>query len=659
MSTSTAIELGSMPAARSQQAISSDDNTNDQDADPILQASRINDSAVPDGGQGWVIIAGCTTVSFWMGGTSYSWGVIQGALIEQGVSTPAVLSFVGSLSAALVSGMAIVNSRMMRVLGAQKTGMAGIFLLGLSALVSSFTFANVGALFATSGVVCGLGLSLCFTTISVAPAQYFSRKRGLANGIVFAGGGVGGAVVTYSLDVLIHRLGTGWAFRVFAITTLITGMPGAYLVKERVPYRSTGFVDWSLFRSFTFFIIFLVGAIGTFPLLVPPFFIPLYSKSIGLSSSAGAGLLAGFNLASAVGRICCGLLCDRLGALNVLFLSFVLTGISMLAIWPISTSLGPMIVFVTLNGMSNGAFFSTMPTVVGNVFGSARVSVAMSMVVTGWVGGYLMGSPIAGYILEAYGGAEQGLKAYRPAMFYAVLTTSPPERYTKPSVNPTLKMATDAAAKPKKPASALNTGYLILYNFVSAVAWSVVLGRTVALFTLRGPGFVYLGVGEWTRWTQTVAGMEVLHSLLGVVRAPFLTTAMQVASRFLLVWAIVDVFPFLAQSPFYSSMLVAWSTTEIIRYSFFALSLSGLQPKALTWLRYNTFFVLYPVGIFSECTLIWLATGPAGEINELYKWALYAILAIYVPGSYILYSHMMNQRRKVMRNLKAQSGKAQ
>lgn len=118
----------------------------------------------------------------------------------------------------------------------------------------------------------------------------------------------------------------------------------------------------------------------------------------------------------------------------------------------------------------------------------------------------------------------------------------------------------------------------------------------------------------------------------GVVRASFITTLMQVASRFLLVWAIVDVFPFLALSPFYSSMLIAWSVTEIIRYSFFALSLSGYQPKFLTWLRYNTFFVLYPVGIFSECILIWFATEPAGNINELYKWALYAILVIYVPG---------------------------
>lgn len=79
-----------------------------------------------------------------------------------------------------------------------------------------------------------------------------------------------------------------------------------------------------------------------------------------------------------------------------------------------------------------------MPTVVANVFGSARAAVVMSMILTSWIGGYLMvrcmpmlfkvkklltlsqqGGPIAGYLLEAYGGAEGGLEAFRPAMFYA------------------------------------------------------------------------------------------------------------------------------------------------------------------------------------------------------------------------------------------------
>lgn len=109
---------------------------------------------------------------------------------------------------------------------------------------------------------------------------------------------------------------------------------------------------------------------------------------------------------------------------------------------------------------------------------------------------------------------------------------------------------------------------------------------------------------------------------------------MQVASRYLLVWGIIYPFPWLARSPFYTSMLLAWSVTEVIRYSFFALSLSGFQPKSLVWLRYNTFFVLYPVGILSECALIYAGAEPARRYGELIPYVNYAILAIYIPGEW-------------------------
>ena len=107
---------------------------------------------------------------------------------------------------------------------------------------------------------------------------------------------------------------------------------------------------------------------------------------------------------------------------------------------------------------------------------------------------------------------------------------------------------------------------------------------------------------------------------------------MQVSSRFLLVWAIVHPFPHLARSPLYTTMLLAWSVTEVIRYSYFALTLAGAQPGALVWLRYNTFYVLYPMGIASEVGLVWKAIEPAGQLNELFPLVLYGILAVYVPG---------------------------
>ncbi|PHH63905.1 hypothetical protein CDD81_5353 [Ophiocordyceps australis] len=409
-STETAVQR------RSQHGASNNESQSSQD---ILEASRLADSSVPDGGYGWVVVSACAVVTWWAVGMCYSWGVIQDALVLAGVSKASTLAYVGSLSVSLISGLAIINARIMSLVGAQRSALAGIFLLGVAEVLSSFAISSLPGLFFTSGVLLGLGISLCFMVTSAMPAQYFWRRRGLANGVVFAGAGVGGAVTSLALGGLIEHLGTAWAYRILGAVTLLTGLPAAWLVKERLPIRKSNLVDWKLFRDLSFVIVFAGGAIATFPLLVPPFFLPLYSRSVGLSASTGAALVAGFNLSSAVGRVLCGFLCDCIGPLNTLLLTLLVNGLSMLTIWPATRGLALLAVFVIISGAANGGFFATMPTVVGNVFGSQRVSVAMGMIVTGWGAGYLMGAPIAGYLLDAYGGESGGLGAYRPAMFYA------------------------------------------------------------------------------------------------------------------------------------------------------------------------------------------------------------------------------------------------
>jgi very-long-chain (3R)-3-hydroxyacyl-CoA dehydratase len=245
---------------------------------------------------------------------------------------------------------------------------------------------------------------------------------------------------------------------------------------------------------------------------------------------------------------------------------------------------------------------------------------------------------------------------------------------------PPKQQSTATKSKPKPPAGPLKTGYLILYNALSAAAWAAVLSRTVktTIHSAEGPDAVFGENAEFTKWVQTGALLEVLHSLFGkfslhsslrslvvlleklsltihptgVVRAPLSSTVMQVASRILLVWGIGEHFPSAANHWAYATMLVAWSVTEVIRYSYFAFNLAASPPDILTWLRYNTFFILYPLGIASECWLINRSRVPAAQQSEYLEWGLWAILAIYVPGAYYLYSYMIVQRRKALRALK-------
>ncbi|GFG00814.1 hypothetical protein IFM53868_10861 [Aspergillus udagawae] len=415
----TAVELSTLRQNIEERQRSPNFSAPEPEADEVIQQLLIADSQVPDGGYGWVLICACAVVTWWFVGASYTWGVMQAALVEKNGHSSSTLAFVGSLCPACISLLAVPNARVIRLIGARVTALLGIFLLGLGSILSGFVTNSVAGLFMTWGFVGGLGTSLCFMVVSVTPAQYFKAKRGIANGIVYAGGGLGGTVISFILDALLQSVGIAWTFRVLGFMIMSTGLPAAWLIKERAPIKPAKMVEWSLFKDVRFAVLFATGAIGTFPLFVPAFFLPLYTNSLGLPSSAGAGLVAAFNFCSAIGRLSCGFACDRLGSLNTLFLSLLLSALSIFVLWPVSSSIGPLVGFVVINGSANGGFFSTIPTVVGNVFGLARMPVAVGMIVSGWLGGYLLGAPIAGYILNASGGQEGGIGAYRPAIFYA------------------------------------------------------------------------------------------------------------------------------------------------------------------------------------------------------------------------------------------------
>lgn len=81
-------------------------------------------------------------------------------------------------------------------------------------------------------------------------------------------------------------------------------------------------------------------------------------------------------------------------------------------------------------------------------------------------------------------------------------------------------------------------------------------------------------------------------------------------------------------------MVLSWSFTEVLRYVFYALNLLGSEPYPLLWLRYTTFYLLYPTGASSEATLIF-STLPS--FSDFSSWGLAdyfrgAMFCIWWPG---------------------------
>ncbi|CAA2940827.1 very-long-chain (3R)-3-hydroxyacyl-CoA dehydratase PASTICCINO 2A-like [Olea europaea var. sylvestris] len=208
--------------------------------------------------------------------------------------------------------------------------------------------------------------------------------------------------------------------------------------------------------------------------------------------------------------------------------------------------------------------------------------------------------------------------------------------------------------------------YLTIYNWTVFIGWLQVFYLSVKTLKESGHEHVYAAVEKPLLWAQSAALLEILHGLIGLVRSPVSATLPQISSRLYVAWGILWSFPEIRTHFLVSSLVISWSITEIIRYSFFGLKEAfGSAPSWLLWLRYSTFLIMYPTGISSEVGLIYNALPYMKEslkysISMPNKWNFsfdyyylaLGVLGIYVPGSPHLYGYMLGQRKKALAKAK-------
>ncbi|KAL8167630.1 hypothetical protein V2J09_009129 [Rumex salicifolius] len=210
--------------------------------------------------------------------------------------------------------------------------------------------------------------------------------------------------------------------------------------------------------------------------------------------------------------------------------------------------------------------------------------------------------------------------------------------------------------------SLLRRVYLSIYNWAVFFGWAQVLFFAVKTLKEEGYEHVYDAVEKPLLLAQSAAVLEIFHSLVGLVRSPISATLPQILSRLFLVWGVLYRFPEIRIHFLVSSLVLSWSLTEIIRYSFFGLKEAfGFTPSFLLWLRYSTFLVLYPSGISSEVGLAFLSLPYVKTSEQFcvrmpnmwnfsfdYYYACILAILLYVPGSPHMYTYMLGQRKRIL-----------
>ncbi|XP_066211904.1 monocarboxylate transporter 12 isoform X2 [Saccopteryx leptura] len=292
-------------------------------------------------------------------------------------------------------------------------------------------------------MLCGLGFALCYSPAIAMVGKYFSRRKALAYGIAMSGSGIGTFILAPVVQLLIEQFSWRGALLILGGFVLNLCVCGALMrpitLKEdhtipeqnhvcrtqkqdfnkRVSPCSRLTKEWvqtclccSLQQEYSFLLMsdFIVLAIsvlfmayGCSPLFV--YLVP-YALSVGVSHQQAAFLMSTLGVIDIIGNITFGWLTDRRFLKNYQYVCYLfavgLDGLCYLCL-PVLQSLPLLVPFSCTFGYFDGAYVTLIPVVTAEIVGTTSLSSALGVVYFLHAVPYLVSPPIAGWLVDTTG----------------------------------------------------------------------------------------------------------------------------------------------------------------------------------------------------------------------------------------------------------------
>ncbi|KAF8607541.1 MFS general substrate transporter, partial [Ceratobasidium sp. AG-I] len=209
----------------------------------------------------------------------------------------------------------------------------------------------------------GLGGSLLYAPTISYMSEWFFERRGLANGVMYAGTAVGGLVLPLILPSAIQSHGTAVILRYLAVVVFVLLSAFLPFIRPRLPEgrtRSMATVStrrWSTNKSF--WLVLFVTTLQGFAYFLPILYLPTFAKEMKLSDSQASLALALLNGSSVISRISLGHLSDILNPWTLMTLTLAATSLSTFVLWgALRTSIATLSTYAIIFGALSGGFSS-------------------------------------------------------------------------------------------------------------------------------------------------------------------------------------------------------------------------------------------------------------------------------------------------------------
>ena len=303
-------------------------------------------------------------------------------------------------------------------------------LIGLGALmngagwIASSYIQTIWGLYATYGLLCGVGTGIVYIGIIGLMVKWFPDRRGLATGVVAAGYGFGAILTTFPIDSMIKASGYQHTLVVFGAIFGVIGLIGALMLRSPSEERMTGeatlatkevgYAPIIMLRSTVFWLMFvMMSMMSTGGLMVITQFTS-FAKSFGITAQTTVVILgmafAAIPAALTFDRITNGLtrpffgwVSDHIGRENTMAIAFILEGMAIFLMLQYRTDPYLLVVLSGLVFFGWGEIFSLFPSTLTDTFGTKYATTNYGFLYMAQGVGSILGAPIAAMIYEATG----------------------------------------------------------------------------------------------------------------------------------------------------------------------------------------------------------------------------------------------------------------
>ncbi|KAE9408727.1 MFS general substrate transporter [Gymnopus androsaceus JB14] len=331
-------------------------------------AESFNISSLPPADTGfhaWAYLGSAWVLDCFLWGLPFSYGVFLKYYSDtMKHSSLTLLTLVGTLS----TGILYISSLLLlpllnRYPHQKKRVMLVGYGLSVSGLVGAAFARNAGELILTQGILFSTGGSLLYFPMLTWLFEWFSAKRGLANGILFSGASAGGVFAPFVIEALLVKYGQKATLLSIAIFLSIFIAPCFLFLKPRLPVAkvvSSPQLNLQFLHSRVFWILFVANIIQGLGNFIPYLYLPIFASSLNLNSTYGTMGVALLNGASIAGMIFIGWLSDRNLRISMA-LSSAGAALAVFLLWGLSPSLPSYAVFASAYGFLGPSWGALYP----------------------------------------------------------------------------------------------------------------------------------------------------------------------------------------------------------------------------------------------------------------------------------------------------------